>query len=248
MRSPSERPAPLSEITQPVVVAQNRDVATREDKTPRPTRSSDRRATQQADEVAKATPTADSASKVVAALGNANAARETPAPATAGAPAQRQADSLSAVSRAERDRPAPPAPTFMVGGVARVLPATNWPVISRRMAKSILGEEPVGLPGLATRNFRRVPGTEGTVVVEQALDSSTVIQIFQRPAYPYDSSGSGYANEGRLRPRAYSTEDQARARGNRLFARYVKGLRVEITGPLSTDSLNRLLDQIVPLP
>jgi len=130
----------------------------------------------------------------------------------------------------------------------RELTATTWPVISRRVAKSILGAEPVGLPGLATRNFRRVPGTDGTIVVEQALDSSTVIQIFQRPAYPYDSTGSGYANEGRLRLRGSSSEEQARERGNRLFARFVKGLRVEITGPLSPDSLNRLLEQVAPLP
>lgn len=177
------------------------------------------------------------------------------------APAPRMADSLSvdariasrAVAAARRDlrAPAPAAgePTIVVdGAVAQKLSATNWPVISRRMAKSILGEEPVGLPGLATRRFRRVPGTEGTIVVEQAIDSSTVIQIFQQPAYPYDSTGSGYANEGRLRPRAYASEEQARERGNRLFARFVKGLRVEIMGPLSPDSLNRLLEQVAPLP
>ena len=114
----------------------------------------------------------------------------------------------------------------------------------------ILGEEPVGLPGLAPRAFRRAPGADGTVVVEQAIDSSTVIQIFQRPAgsaYAYDSSART-ANEGRLRLRGYASEDQARERGNRLFARFVRGLRVEITGPLSTDSLNRLLEQVAPLP
>ena len=84
----------------------------------------------------------------------------------------------------------------------------------------------------------------------KAIDSFTVIQIFQRPAgsaYAYDSSART-ANEGRLRVRGYASEDQARERGNRLFARFVRGLRVEITGPLSTDSLNRLLEQIAPLP
>jgi len=193
---------------------------------------------------------ADSAAKA-SALGRTDAA----------APPPRLADSLSVVARvasgavaaAQRDAPAPaPAsgePTIVVDGiVAQKLPATNWPVISRRMAKSILGEEPVGLPGLATRRFRRVPGTEGTIVVEQAIDSSTVIQIFQQPAYPYDSTGSGYANEGRLRVRGSASEQQARERGNRLFARFVKGLRVEIMGPLSPDSLNRLLEQVAPLP
>jgi len=147
------------------------------------------------------------------------------------------------VARAER-------PTFIVDGVTRQLPATNWPVISRRAAKSILGEEPVGLPGLETRTFRRDPGTNA-VVVEQALDSSTVIQIFQRPAggaYPYDSSEAASTSASRARPRGYTAGDRLRERGDPLFARFVRGLRVEIKGPLSVDSLNRLLEQVAPLP
>ncbi len=250
MRSPTGRIAPSEELTQPVAVAQNRDVGTAEDKAPaagpssevRRTRVNDRRAARPVDEVAKATANVGSASKV-AALSDSVAARETPAPATAGAFAQRQADSLSAVARVER-------PTFIVDGVARQLPATNWPVISRGVAKTILGEEPVGLPGLETRTFRRDPGTNA-VVVEQALDSSTVIQIFQRPAggaYPYDSSEAASASANRAQPRAYAAEGQLRERGNRLFARFVRGLRVEIKGPLSADSLNRLLEQVAPLP
>jgi len=177
----------------------------------------------------------------------------------AAAPALRLADSVKldagavsgALARAEPDRASPPAaPASIVvdGAPARRLASTAWPVINRRLARSILGEEPVGLPGLATRAFRRAPGTDGTVVVEQVLDSSTVIQIFQRPVYPYDSSGSGYINEGRSRPRVYASEDRARERSNLRFGRFVRGLRVEITGPLSADSLNRLLEQVAPLP
>ena len=235
MRSPAGRMAPSEELPQPVAVAQNRAVATAEDKAVRRTRVNDRRASQRADEV-------DSASKV-AGLGNAIAAAENPPTATAGARAQRVADSLTAVARQEQ-------PTFIVDGVARQLPATNWPVISRRVAKTILGEEPVGLPGLEARTFRRDPGTNA-VVVEQALDSSTVIQIFQRPAggaYPYDSSEAATASASRARPRANEAEGLFRERGNRLFARFVRGLRVEIKGPLSADSLNRLLEQVAPLP
>jgi anti-sigma factor RsiW len=235
MRSPAGRMAPSEELPQPLAVAQNRAVATAEDKAVRRTRVNDRRASQRADEV-------DSASKV-AGLGNAIAAAENPPTATAGARAQRVADSLTAVARQEQ-------PTFIVDGVARQLPATDWPVISRRVAKTILGEEPVGLPGLETRTFRRDPGTNA-VVVEQALDSSTVIQIFQRPAggaYPYDSSEAAPASVSRAQPRAHEAEGLFRERGNRLFARFVRGLRVEIKGPLSADSLNRLLEQVAPLP
>jgi len=268
MRSPvayREAPAPDTPAP-PVLVAQNHAASTREEKAAAPaaapapatalgrSRLSDKRAARPADEFADITPK-DSAPARVAVRNSAPPGAEVPSASTAAAP-RPAADTIrldaSVVSRAERDRAPAAAASIVVDGVqARQLTSTTWPVINRRIARSILGEEPVGLPGLATRAFRRAPGTDGTVVVEQVLDSSTVIQIFQRPAgsaYLYDSSGSGYANEGRARPRGYASEDQARERGNRLFARFVKGLRVEITGPLSADSLNRLLEQVAPLP
>lgn len=261
MRSPgaspvrSVSPAPA----QPVAVAQNRAVATEEDKTPARQQSQrppgERQASRPVDEVvvARETPRADSAATLTV-RGNALPVAQATG---AAAPAPRLADSVKldagavsgALARAERDRPpAAPASIIVDGAPARQLGSTAWPVINRRLARSILGEEPVGLPGLATRAFRRAPGTDGTVVVEQILDSSTVIQIFQRPAYPYDSSGSGYINEGRPRPRAYTNENQAQERSTLRFGRFVRGLRVEITGPLSADSLNRLLEQVAPLP
>ena len=243
MRSPGASPvASVSPAPTQVAVAQNRAVATEEDKTPARPQSQRRPAERQASR-----PAVD---EVVAI------AREAPRGDSA-APALRLADSVKldagavsgALARAERDRAsAAPASVIVDGAPARQLGSTAWPMINRRLARSILGEEPVGLPGLATRAFRRAPGTDGTVVVEQVLDSSTVIQIFQRPAYPYDSSASGYINEGRSRPRAYASEDRARERSNLRFGRFVRGLRVEITGPLSADSLNRLLEQVAPLP
>jgi len=238
MRSPSPDARTSSAQTQGIALDQN-PAAIAEDKAPtRPQsqrRPSQRQAARPVDEVV--------------------VAQKAPRPDSA-APAPRLADSVKlnaravsgALARAELDR-APAAAAIIVDGAPlRQLTPTTWPVINRRVARSILGEEPVGLPGLATRAFRRAPGTDGTVVVEQALDSSTVIQIFQRPAYPYDSSGSGTINEGRSRPRAYANENQARERSNLRFGRFVRGLRVEITGPLSADSLNRLLEQVAPLP
>jgi len=238
MRSPARMAATPETPAQPVAMAQNHAAAT-EARVQSQHRSTNRQAARPADE-------ADSAAAKVAA-----------------APLSRRADSVridasvvsGAVARAERDAPvsapAAGAPSIVANRApARQLTATAWPVIDRRVARTILGEEPVGLPGLAPRAFRRAPGADGTVVVEQAMDSSTVIQIFQRPAgsaFAYDSSART-ANEGRLRVRGYASEDQARERGNRLFARFVRGLRVEITGPLSTDSLNRLLEQVAPLP
>jgi len=262
MRSPGASPvASVSPAPTQVAVAQNRAVATEEDKTPaRPQsqrRPGERQASRPVDEVlvARDAPRPDSAA-TLAVRGNALPVAKATG---AAAPPPRLADSVTldaravsgALARAEPDRAPPPtAPASIVvdGAPARRLASTAWPVINRRLARSILGEEPVGLPGLATRAFRRAPGTDGTVVVEQVLDSSTVIQIFQRPAYPYDSSGSGYINESRSRPRAYASEDRVRERSSLRFGRFVRGLRVEITGPLSADSLNRLLEQVAPLP
>src|SRR2546426_6225494 len=100
-----------------------------------------------------------------------------------------------------------------------------WPVITRVAAGALLGTDPVGLPGLPTRAIRLGPEAGG-VVVEQALDSATVIQIFQRPA---SAAGAKAVRSDRL-------------------ARFIGGLRVEIAGPVSLDSLNRLLNQVQPLP
>ena len=133
----------------------------------------------------------------------------------------------AAAERQEESRPALNAAKATAGSSV---------VINRQMARALLGEEPVGLPGLTPRSFRRTP--DGTVVVEQALDSSTFIQIFQRPASPASLSDSGAAY----------TRGYAFARTDRLLARYVGRLRVEIAGPVSTDSLNKLLQQVAPLP
>jgi hypothetical protein len=113
----------------------------------------------------------------------------------------------------------------------RNLVSTSWPVISHGKAASLLGDRPVGVPGLATRGIRSSPTGDGTVVVEQALDSKTVIQIFQRSASSPEVD-----------------QFAARERADRVLARYVGRLRVEISGPVSTDSLNKLLEQVEPIP
>ncbi len=114
---------------------------------------------------------------------------------------------------------------------------TSWPIISRGAARSLLGTDPVGVPGLA-RQIRRSPAADGTVVVEQRIDSATTIQIFQRQT-GMDSSGQARYY--------YRQQEREIAPADRL-ARYLGRLRVEIAGPLSTDSLNKLLDQVQPLP
>jgi len=152
---------------------------------------------------------------------------------------QRQVEQLEGVVvtaqgapvRAAQDRAPTGEANIIVDGAA-IHPsiAKAWPAVDREMAKSVLGDEPVGLPALPVRSFRRGPGLDGTIVVEQRLDASTVIQIFQRPA----------SNTARSELHGYAKTV--------LLARYVGRLRVEIAAPVSLDSLNRLLDQVRPLP
>jgi hypothetical protein len=134
-----------------------------------------------------------------------------------------------------------------VGSAARLREeagrTAQWQSISRGNARTLLGTDPVGLPGLATRRIRRSPAPDATVVVEQALDSATVIQIFQRPAETVGLDAS--ARQQRERAPAAAPREMAPA--DRL-ARFVGRLRVEISGPLSTDSLNQLLELVEPLP
>jgi hypothetical protein len=113
------------------------------------------------------------------------------------------------------------------------LVATQWPIIRQGPAREILGADPVGIPGLAVRNIRRSPTGE-VVLVEQAIDSATVIQIFQERM----------EDDRARRAAAFPAFGFA---GKERLARFVGGLRVEIAGPLSTDSLNRLLEQLKPI-
>jgi hypothetical protein len=84
-------------------------------------------------------------------------------------------------------------------------------------------------------------------VVEQRIDSATTIQIFQQQnataAFSYRKDPSARVDTAR---RAQE-RDMAMTPADRL-ARYVGRLRVEIAGPLSSDSLNKLLDRVQPLP
>lgn len=124
---------------------------------------------------------------------------------------------------------------------------TRWPIISRGTARTLLGADPVGLPGLATRRIRRSPAPNQQVVVEQALDSSTTIEIYQRPADAPVYVDGVIVRQERESAAREAAPAAAPAPADRL-ARYVGKLRVEIAGPLSTDSLNKLLDQVKPLP
>jgi anti-sigma factor ChrR (cupin superfamily) len=262
LRSPSARLEPAATPPQPTASALYSDapvatVATQEEKRAAPApeqrlQASRRRAESRADELAQTTEQASvdkagaGAESTVAGV----VVIQPPVQLRNAAPGAVAAAPSAAGDSVRMDA------AFVVSGaraayVPRGLVATEWPVISRGVAASLLGAKPVGLPGLATRSIRRSPAADGTVVVEQALDSSTVIQIFQRsmaaPVYIVD--GSKVDTSARAAARQYERAPAARemAAADRL-ARFVGRLRVEIAGPLSPDSLNRLLEQVEPLP
>jgi len=126
-----------------------------------------------------------------------------------------------------------------LAGLHGRLVSSQWIVISRGSARTLLGADPVGIPGLAARDIRRSPTDAATIVVEQQLDSTTVIQLFQRAA-TVEGAELGYPQQ-RFNARAEAAPAER-------LARYVGRLRVEIAGPLTPDSLNRLLEQVQPLP
>ena len=125
------------------------------------------------------------------------------------------------------------------------LMATEWQIIRPGPARDLLGADPVGIPGVAVRNIRRSP-TGDVVLVEQALDSATVIQLFQQ-RMENDQVFRRLERSDAARAAAPSAATRLGSAGTERLARFVGGLRVEIAGPLSTDSLNRLLEQVRPI-
>ena len=122
----------------------------------------------------------------------------------------------------------PPQPSAMASGVADEAKAEGS--ISADSARQILGMELAVLPGIRIRAIRS-PGP-GAVAIEQQLDSSTVVTLFEwRPVLQ---------RMREARPAA------PLARANERLARYVGALRVEIAGPLAADSLSRLLEMVRP--
>lgn len=95
---------------------------------------------------------------------------------------------------------------------------TSWVAIDAEPARRLLGTEVVRIPGLPVRAMLRNPAVPGAVMVEQEVAEGTVIQLLQS--------------------RLDQQPGPARAGGLR---RTVGRLEVRISGPLSTDSLLKLL-------
>jgi len=147
--------------------------------------------------------------------------------------------------------------------------------ISVDSARALLGANPLAVPGAAIRAIYRTreTGYSAVVIVEQALDSSTVIEVVNRrrsplaldavvvtgAAAPVTQADSVTVSEraqlGRARiadslaaaPAAKAAarleRDETRNRGLRLLG----NLEVRVSGPLPSDSLQKLLRVVQPV-
>jgi hypothetical protein len=116
-------------------------------------------------------------------------------------------------------------------------PTTSWTVITRDSASRLLRGPIVALPDLPINAVR---ASNDAVVVEQVVPPGQVIRLVQRRGTAADEAA------GASLGLAY--RDRAAKTANEALARYVGGLRVEITGPLPSDSLSKLLDRVRVMP
>jgi hypothetical protein len=105
---------------------------------------------------------------------------------------------------------------------------TIWVAISPGPARRMLGTEPVRIPGLPVRDILQNPLQPGEVMIEQEVAAGTVIQLLQTRVDTALALAQGY-----------SSAQAAKALPD--LQRTVGQLQVRISGPLSTDSLLKLL-------
>lgn len=150
----------------------------------------------------------------------------------------------NAITRGGAPTPAaaPAAPSaasnVAIDGIVAGADMAAFSTVSLDSARRILQSEPVAISELPVRSVRA--SAAGVVVIEQPLSSSFTIRLYQRRA-----EGPNAQLRQRALARAPSLEQPPRE--TELLARYVGPLRVEISGPVSADSLSRLLGLVVPI-
>jgi hypothetical protein len=107
-----------------------------------------------------------------------------------------------------------------------------WVELGFDAAGAMLGQPPVAIPGLSIRRLARPRTGEAVVLVEQLVDSGTVVRLYERrrAAQTADS----------LHQRELVVQGAAPTR----LGRDAGPLRVEIDGPLPPDSLSQLLQRV----
>jgi len=111
---------------------------------------------------------------------------------------------------------------------ARQRLSSVWPVIEPQPARDLLGAPPVAIPGVPIRAMRRNPEAS-EILVEQDIGNGVLVQLFERRM---ETAGEVLQLGGRV--------------ANERLARFVGGLRIEIAGPLTADSLSHLLGRVTP--
>jgi hypothetical protein len=182
----------------------------------------------------------------------------------------RQHDALSAANQA----PAPQAGIVRLDGERHVLKGSP---ISADTARVLLGTDPLVVPGAPIRGIYRAReiGYSAVVIVEQALDSSTVIEVVNGRRAPLalgqvvvtgaeggavvappdsarfaerallgraraaDSLAAAPAAKAAARLAPYETRNRPRRR--------LGTLDIQISGPLPSDSLQKLLQLVQPV-
>ena len=114
--------------------------------------------------------------------------------------------------------------------------------ISLADARTLLGTDPVAVPGLRVLSIRRARllGYSPVVVVEQVVDSSVIITVVhRRPAVSLPAAGVSEGAAPALERRAETFADS--------LGGLPRGLEVDVVGPLPPDSLSRLRAALQPL-
>jgi len=178
---------------------------------------------------------------------------------------------LSAATPAPAPAPAP-QPAFVMLDGALVEKASPITVDS---ARALLGADPLAVPGAPIRTMYRAReiGYSAVVIVEQALDSSTVIEVVngRRSPLPLDAvvvtgaaapgaradsvsvaeraplSRARIADSLAAAPAAKAAARVGRYETRNRVVRRLDDLEIQISGPLPSDSLGKLLQLVQPV-
>ena len=128
--------------------------------------------------------------------------------------------------------------------------------ISIDSARRVLGTDPLVVPGVPIEALYRgrAIGYADVVIVDQALDSTTMIEVINARIAPQLLDQVVVAGQPAARPEPASAADSLAAKGRRLASLAAKAagqvrpdLFRDVRGPLSADSLAALRRRLEPL-